>query len=290
MNIIRVGIDLSTNDISMKFLLLSILTLFFITPSLYAQHENIITDSDWCNESNNWGSDKHRHCEVREITIESRAELVVDGGLNGGISIQGWDKDEIQILAQVSVYTNKNGGSNEIAKEVSIKTGSIIKASVPSLKNQESVSVSYRIYVPNNIDLDLDAYNGGISIANIDGNISFETLNGGIVLNNLSGSVKGETSNGGIKVELTGFEWIGKGLDVETTNGGIALSIPKNYNALLKTGTVNGSLDFDFPMLVSGRFDKNLTTTLGNGGKTIRVVTTNGGVKIKNASNRASSN
>lgn len=45
--------------------------------------------------------------------------------------------------------------------------------------------------------------------------------------------------------------------------------------------TVNGGIDIDFPVTVSGRIGRQLRTTLGDGGPTIRVVTTNGGVKIK---------
>jgi len=36
----------------------------------------------------------------------------------------------------------------------------------------------------------------------------------------------------------------------------------------------------DFPVEVRGRLGRRLTTTLGDGGPTVRVVTTNGGVKV----------
>lgn len=273
----------------MKNLLFAFLSLLLLSTGSLAQTEKIITDSEWCKEKNNWGSEKKRHCEVREITLDTRSKLSVDGGKNGGISIKGWDKNEIQILAQVSVYTRKRGDAKEIVDDVSISTRSTIKADVPKLGNRESVSVSYRIYVPNNIDLNLEAYNGGISLKNINGDLDFETLNGGITLSNLGGKVNGETTNGGIKVELTGSEWIGDELDVETTNGGIVFYIPENYNAMLETGTVNGSLDLDFPVTVSGRIDRDLKITLGKGGNLVRVKTVNSGVKLKNYSGKLSS-
>lgn len=276
----------------MKKLVLPVLSILILSVGAYAQNEKIITDSEWCDEKNNnrYNSSREKHCEVREITLNARQDLNIDAGRNGGISIKSWDKNEIQIMAKVSVYARRTDNAKDIAEDVAINTGSEIKANIPTLDKNQSVSVSYRIYVPREIDLDLEAHNGGISIMNVDGNIRFETLNGGVGLSNLSGNVRGETSNGGVKVELSGSEWLGEGLNVETTNGGITIYIPKEYNALLKTGTVNGSMDFDFPMMISGRFDKNLTTTLGDGGKTIRVVTTNGGVKIKHNDYRASSN
>jgi DUF4097 and DUF4098 domain-containing protein YvlB len=76
-------------------------------------------------------------------------------------------------------------------------------------------------------------------------------------------------------------EWAGDGLDVKTTNGGVNLDVPENYNAHLETGTVNGGLRIDFPVTIEGRIDKRLSVDLGHGGRTIRVVTTNGGVVIR---------
>jgi hypothetical protein len=86
--------------------------------------------------------------------------------------------------------------------------------------------------------------------------------------------------NGGVTVELDGERWEGSGLDVQTTNGGVHLSLPSRYNARLETGTVNGGLQFDFPVTVQGRLSRRLTTDLGSGGALIRVVTTNGGVTV----------
>jgi hypothetical protein len=77
--------------------------------------------------------------------------------------------------------------------------------------------------------------------------------------------VRGSTSNGGLDVVLTGDRWIGEGLDVRTTNGGVELAIPANYSARLETGTVNGGMEIGFPITVQGRLDRRLTTQLGNG-------------------------
>ncbi|GAB5409597.1 MAG: hypothetical protein BalsKO_19620 [Balneolaceae bacterium] len=274
----------------MKYLFFFFLSILLFPNSAFSQNTIVHDNSDWCDEKNNnrYNSSKEQHCEVREITLEARQNLNVDAGKNGGISIKSWDKNEIQIMAKVSVYARRTDNAQAIADQVTLQTNSKIKADIPSLDRKQNVSVSYRIYVPREIDLDLETYNGGISIRDVDGDIRFGTLNGGVRLTNLNGDVRGKTTNGGVKVELIGSEWIGEGLNVETTNGGVTLYIPEEYNAQLRTGTVNGSMDFDFPMMISGRFDKKLTTTLGDGGKTIRVVTTNGGIRIKRNNYRAS--
>ncbi len=276
----------------MKYLLLPLFFVLIFISIPFAQNSKIISGSDWCLERNrtNYNGSKEKHCEVREIRLDSRRSLSVDGKKNGGISIKSWDRDEILITAKVSVYSRNEDEAKEIVNNVSIKTNSTIEADVPKLGRKEAVSVDYRIYVPKQIDLDLVAFNGGISIKNVGGDIGFETLNGGLRLSNLSGKVTGETTNGGIKIELSGSEWIGEKFDVETTNGGIVFYIPEDYNAQLETGTVNGSMDFDFPVTISGRFGRELSVSLGNGGSLVRAMTTNGGIKIKRASKKLSLN
>ncbi len=132
-----------------------------------------------------------------------------------------------------------------------------------------------------NSNLSLKAHNGGIGVSDVRGQIEFSALNGGVTLRRLAGDVKGHTMNGGLSIDLAGNGWDGEGMDVRTTNGGVTLSIPENYSAHLETGTVNGGLKFDFPITLQGEIKHQLSLDLGGGGKTVRAMTTNGGVSIK---------
>ena len=103
-------------------------------------------------------------------------------------------------------------------------------------------------------------------------------------LSGLAGTVKGRTSNGGVDIELDGASWRGEGLDVQTNNGGVKLSIPEQYSAHLETSTVNGGMSSDIPVTVQGqiteRRPRDISVDLGAGGAPIRVRTHNGGVKV----------
>ncbi len=112
------------------------------------------------------------------------------------------------------------------------------------------------------------------------GKLDLRTHNGGVSLEGVGGDVRAQTQNGGLNVVLTGKSWDGTGLDAETRNGGVRLSVPEQYSARLETGTVNGSIRTDIPVTVSGRISRELSIPLGGGGKTIRARTTNGSVTI----------
>lgn len=237
------------------------------------------TAGDWCDDGD-WDSGE-RHCEVREIQLSAdRATISVDAGTNGGVSVEAWDREEILVQAKVVAQADSYGEASDLASRVEIETADLIRATGPNGGRNRSWWVSFRLRVPRASNLDLEANNGGISVEGVVGDIAFETTNGGIGLEDVGGYVHGETTNGGVKVELSGSSWEGSGLDVETTNGGVKMLVPDSYNARLETGTVNGGIEVDFPVTVEGKIGRRLSVDLGAGGQTLRVMTTNGGVRI----------
>ena len=236
---------------------------------------------DDCRRGRGGGDDREQYCDVREQTIGARSQLRVDGRQNGGIDVIGSDRTDILVISRIQAQAGSEKDAKEIADQIKIQIGDDVRAEGPTTRWRSSWSVSYEIHVPRKISLDLSANNGGISIENVDGRLEFETTNGGITLTGVSGNVRGSTSNGGVEVELTGTRWSGEGLDVTTTNGGVELAIPANYNARLETGTTNGGMDIGFPITIQGRLNRRLTTQLGDGGPTVRVMTTNGGVVLR---------
>lgn len=234
--------------------------------------------------ANDWDDDDDgsRHCEVREETLQA-GPLAVDAGTNGGVRVEGWDRNDILVRAIVRTRARDEARAREIASAVQIQTGGHrVQSTGPQNERREWWSVSYRISVPRRNDLTLNARNGGITIGGVSGTIRFDTTNGGVNLSDLGGSVRGHTRNGGVKVALAGERWDGEGLDVETTNGGVTLSIPDGFNAALETRTVNGSFRTDYPITIQGELNyrRGLATTLGSGGPPVRVRTTNGGLRI----------
>lgn len=237
----------------------------------------------WCSDDNH-GDDRARHNEVREFSVPaSGATLTVDAAPNGGISVAGEARGDIHVQACVSATAATPEEARALAQRVEVvATANRVAADGPrSVGRRESWHVSYRLAVPSRTSLSLETSNGGITLADVEGEIDFRTINGGVNLKRLAGTVRGRTSNGGIDVELDGTTWNGDGLQVETQNGGVRMSIPSNYSARLETGTVNGRMNIDFPVTVQGRVGRNIETQLGSGGPLIRVRTSNGGVNIR---------
>src|SRR6266705_609951 len=225
------------------------------------------------------------HCEIKEQTLPAGGAVTVDARRNGGVSIKGWDRNEVLVRSRIQTAAPTQAEADELAKQIRVETAGLrIRAEGPEERDDYHWFVSYEIFVPRRADLSVEAHNGGISIAEISGKIEFQTTNGGVNLRRVGGNVHGSTTNGGLNVELAGSRWDGEVLDVKTTNGGVNLIMPDNYSAHLETGTVNGNVSFGFPVNVPltdrGRMPKSINVDIGAGGPTIRANTTNGGVRV----------
>lgn len=246
------------------------------------------SESGFCS-NNNWSSGSRvSFNELRELTASASGTVKVDAGRNGGVNVVGEDRGDVLVRACVQAWGSSDEAARAGAANIRITTVGTIRAE--NIPEEGNASVSFQLVVPRTTNLELKAHNGGIVISGVDGTAEFETTNGGVVLKNVSGDVKGRTTNGGVNVTLSGPSWRGTGLDVITTNGGVHLSMPANYAARVETGTVNGGYSSDIPALniptesVKGDQGqhkvKRINTTLNGGGAPIRVITTNGGVRI----------
>lgn len=252
-----------------------------LAPSAAAAQD---TDDDWLERCrrNHRDSDREVHCEVRESRLAARGALTVDGAANGGVSVEAWDRNEVLVRARVQAVADTEARAREIAGQVRVETGgATLRAEGPRTGRREWWAVSYRVFAPRRTDLTLTTNNGPVSVEGVEGTMRLRTTNGPINLRSVAGHVHGRATNGPVNVTLDGDRWRGAGLDVEATNGPVSVEIPRGYAAHLETGTTNGPMQIDFPVTVQGRIGRRISTDLNGGGPTIRAVTTNGPVTIR---------
>src|SRR6185312_12225542 len=77
-----------------------------------------------CRE-NSWYNDRLvGNCEIREQTLAlSGAPIAIDGRQNGGISVKGWDQNQVLVRARVQTGAPTAAEAAELAKQVRIETG-----------------------------------------------------------------------------------------------------------------------------------------------------------------------
>lgn len=239
----------------------------------------------YCEDWNGGGNRaRESFCEVRDTRLPAppATGMLVDGRENGSVAIYGWDRKDVLVRALISAHSDSKSEAQALAKDVRIETeGHRVRSNGPRSTRYDNWSVAFEVWVPKKTNIDAEAHNGGVSIESVEGRMYLRTVNGGVRLRDVAGDVRGEATNGGVAAYLTGTTWRGTGLDLETTNGGVTLDIPRNYGAELETGTVNGGFEIDFPITIQGTIGRRITTKLGAGGPRVRAYTTNGGVRIR---------
>jgi len=249
-------------------------------PAFAGSSLRVVDDEGWCREDH--GDEHARHCEVREATLPAGDLLAVDARPNGGIQVHGWDGKDVRLRVRIVATGDSEAEARELAGEVRVETAGTVKATGPGASRGHGWYASYRLEVPRDARLRLQADNGGLHLDDFAGDAELHTVNGGLHLERVGGHVHGETVNGGVHLALSGSEWQGEGLDLRTTNGGLHVAIPEGYNARLEAGTVNGGVQSDLPLAAHGHATGGrIETDLGRGGRLIRVETTNGGLRLQ---------
>ncbi len=107
-----------------------------------------------------------------------------------------------------------------------------------------------------------------------------KTVNGDVTAAALSGDVEANTVNGSIRISTTGSA------EAQTVNGEIVASLGRaTWSDALEFRTVNGDIQTDFPLMVTGRLGpRSLRGTIGSGGRRLALETVNGSIRLRKAS------
>jgi hypothetical protein len=149
-----------------------------------------------------------------------------------------------------------------------------------NVSRDNDVTVQFRVEVPAGVAFVGRSTNGAVTATGLDSDVRASTTNGGITVST-SGLARASTTNGAIEVSMGRADWTGE-LAFATTNGTITLTLPASAGADVTAETTNGTIASDFPITVSGRFSRTrLSGTFGDGGRGLRLATTNGDIQIR---------
>ena len=240
--------------------------------------------------------------------LQAGGELEVHNK-NGGIAVEAWDRNEVQVVAIKQVKAAGNERAREAMKNLRID----VKPSASSVHIETrypkegdgffdwltgdniNYSVTYKIKAPRQLVAELhssnggvrlvgtrgranlETTNGGVSIEKVEGEIRMRSTNGGLTVVDAAGTLDGVTTNGGISAELSEVDG---DISLRTTNGGVTLRIPQDIRATLDIATSNGGIHTDLDVEGGEKTRRSLTGDVNGGGGKLYIRSTNGGVRI----------
>ncbi len=239
--------------------------------------------------------------EERTVTKAEAPTLRVHPHKNGGVQVQGWDKDVYSVTA-CKAAADYDGSAERILSQIklAIQNGEV---STTGPDNEGDWTVYLLIRAPKAAVIDVETANGPLSLYNMDGKLTAHAVNGPITLRDFSGeadvratngpisiigssgNVRVQTENGPISINLKGTTWNGSGLTADAQNGPLTLSVPADY----KSSFVVQSRNFS-PMSCRASICENARKTwddndrrieFGASPAMIRLSTVNGPVSVQ---------
>ena len=241
--------------------------------------------------------------EERTVTKTEAPTLRVRPHRNGGVQVQGWDKDTYSVTS-CKFASNEDGSAQRILAQMtlSVQNGEV---STNGPSDDGDWTVYLLIRAPKASTIDLETSNGPLSLYSVDGKLTAHATNGPITLRDFSGdadvraangpitisgssgNVRIHTENGPISINLKGTTWDGTGLTADAQNGPLTLSVPSDYKSSFSVESRNYS-----PMSCHASIcdnarktwdDNNRRIEVGGSPAMIRLSTVNGPVSIQSS-------
>lgn len=187
----------------------------------------------------------------------------------GTVVLKGWDKEECFIKLTKKVKGLSEDKARELAQSYQVLRLYESSIDTENIKNKH-LNVSYEIYLPKNIVLNLDtssvngrvnitditidhgkisSVNGKILIENVEGSsLNISGVNGLIDINTKVDTVKCSTVNGSIKIRDTNQNQ--GNVKASTVNGPVKIGLPRGVTGVkIDSSSVNGRTRVEHPDL-----------------------------------------
>jgi hypothetical protein len=133
-------------------------------------------------------------------------------------------------------------------------------------------------------DLRLHTGDGSITVERAEGTLDLDTGDGGVNVSGKFGAVKMHTGDGSIVYRAEAGSVMSDAWDITTGDGGITLYLPAGFSAELDARTGDGSIANDLDIAgaeQSADERRSLRGRLGSGGKSLRLRTGDGAIRVR---------
>ena len=223
----------------------------------------------------------------------------------GAITIQGWEKNEIDITASIELQAPNAAALDQLAVVNSfavdvdlnhiriLTTGTHDRAFMKrTTKNFPKAlialpwKIDYTIKVPAMTGLEIDGGVGPINLAGVEGALRLNALKSDANLTLTGGLASVLIQNGSINLSIPGHNWHGLGAEVKMAAGTLNVGLASDFSFDLNADVLRaGEIQIELPNLQPR--DGTITRTSvrarnGNGGATLSLTIGDGLIRLRN--------
>jgi hypothetical protein len=148
--------------------------------------------------------------------------------------------------------------------------------------SRNDVSVEFNVLVPRGVKIGANTVNDSVTVDGATSEVDAGTVNGEVDVSTTGGPVNAETTNGNVRARMGRVD-TNDPMAFTTVNGSVIVEFTGDFGGDVDLSTVNGSLNTNFEMTMSGRLDpKHLRAHIGKpGGPRLKLETVNGSVELR---------
>ena len=231
--------------------------------------------------------------------------ITLVGAPQGAISIEGWDRSEVELTAEIELQAENEEDLNRLA----LVNGSIFEEAPNHIrilsvgshdkKYMRRVAkdfpkkllllpwkIDYRMRVPQNSDLEINAGRGPISLSGVEGSLALTATESDALLTLSAGIVNITIGSGKVNLKIPERSWRGTGADVRLATGELTVELSPGFNAevdasVLRLGRIEDSYGELQPRQRNSITPQLIRARAGAGGPIFRFTVGDGTIIIK---------
>lgn len=240
--------------------------------------------------------------EMVEFGVGGTISIV--GAPNGSIKVEGWQKNVVEITAEVETQAATETDLATLAKingfvieddfghlritSIGTHDKNYIKRVAKKLpKNLLAMPfrIDYVVKVPVYSDVTIDGGKGDLTVSNVEGALRINYLESNVRLNLVGGSLVATISKGSVEIIIPNRSWRGRSVDMQLASGDLSVQMPLNLNAhidakVLRVGQIENALTNLKPRDRTKFTEKSIIARAGNGGAAFSFTVGDGNLKL----------
>lgn len=243
--------------------------------------------------------------ETRRFAYGGTVTLI--GAPRGAVTVEGWARNEVELVAEIELKGPTEADLDQLAAVNSfvfdedlnhlsvLTTGTHDRAfmkraakNFPKRLLNFPWKIDYRLRVPINTDLEINAGHGPVKLSGVEGAIRVSATESETALTLTGGTVSTTVTAGVITFSVPVRSWRGGGADIRIASGTINVELPPGFSAdidaeVLRTGKIVNTYEGLAAREKPGITERTVRARAGAGGAYLKFTVGDGTVNIKRA-------
>ena len=225
----------------------------------------------------------------------------------GSVTVEGWSRNEVEVTANIELQAPTEADLDQLAKvntfvfdedlnHISVlTTGTHDRAFMKrSAKNFPKKllnlpwKIDYRVRVPINTDLEVNAGHGEVKLSGVEGALRITATESDTALTLTGGTISTTVTAGSISFAIPARSWRGSGADISIASGTINVDLQPGFSGDIDADVLrSGKIINTYEGLVSrekpGLTERTVRARAGSGGPYFKFTVGDGTVNIRRA-------